>query len=417
MRSHLTAFGLGAAIAVLAGGTLALVAPGVIARHADKDGDVHVINIGDDNNGSFHVREGALNVTAEWKGDFAFAADARSLTSLDGKLTILSKEKGVERKAAFVGKRGEITTKFYIDDNEKEGAEAEKGAADLLQLFARSTSVNIDTRVSALMAAGGKDAVMKEIGELKGSQAIASYIEALAQSTSLASSDVKALAARLENLESDYAKREGVTALLGAGSLDDDALAEILRVAQSIKGDHELRLIIENLAERPISADNFRTVAALISDIDGDHEVRLAVSALLESENVDDAAAARALELASQTIEGDYERRLALEAAGERLDDQKVADATMAMISTIAGGHERRLAIESVASSLPEDSPAWTSLISLVAGIDGDHDRRLAIGSLTSDAPQTDEIRAELRKAAEAIKSEHERSLALEAID
>lgn len=415
MRSHLTAFGVGAGLSLLVAGVFALIAPKIAAN--DEDG-VHIINIGDGDRGSFHLKDEGLDISAEWKGDFALAADGRSLSALKDRLEITSKHKGVVRTAIFTRKGDAISVTTLLDEREEaQGAASGKEAADLLQRFARSSGVGAESRVKAMMAMSGKAAVIDEIGKLEGSHAVGAYVEALASAASLEPADVKSLAARIAGVDSDYAKRNAIAALLSTQQLNDASLAEIINVAKSIKGDHELRLIVEQLAEKPLDSRNFSVASALIGEIEGDHEIRLAVSALLESEGQSDADIARLLQIAAKSIDGDYELRLAIEAAGERVGGQRAGAAALAAIAEIEGDHERRLAIEEVAGELDASSSQWIPLIESAATIGGDFERRLAIESLKGEAPETDGIRAALQKAAESIGSDHERRLALDALE
>lgn len=417
MRSHLTAFGVGAGLSLLAAGAFALIAP-KIARGVDDGDGVHIVNIGNGENGSFHLKDEALNISADWKGDFEFAADGRSLSTLKGSLEVEEKREGISRKAIFSRKDGEISAKSYVGGElVAADAESDKIAGDLLQLFSRTSSVGSEGRVKALMAAGGKKAVIDEIGELVGSHAVGGYIEALAAASSLSREDISQLAARIQSVSSDYAKRSAISALLTTQNLDDASIADILGVAKTIEGDHELRLIVDEIAEKPLSDRNFGVAASLIENIEGDHEIRLAISALLETDGQNDADIARILDIAATSIDGDYELRLAIEAAGERVKGEKAGAAAVQAVAAIEGAHDRRLAIEAVAGALDGASPHWIALIETASGVDGDHERRLAIEAIKSVAPESDDIRAALQKAVTSISSDHERRLALEALE
>ncbi|NWG91543.1 MAG: hypothetical protein HXY21_03410 [Parvularculaceae bacterium] len=417
MRSHMIAFGVGGGLALVAAGALALIAPKFAERHDGGDG-FHIVNITDGGRGSFHLKDDALDVSAEWKGDFSFAADGRSLTALTERLEVASKDQNGERKAVFENRKGAIVARAFKGDRETPaGADADREAGDLLQLFARSSGVNADSRVKAMLTAGGKARVIEEIGALVGGHAVGAYVEALAAEAALDDADVRVLAARVKGLTSDYAKRSALGALLTTQELSEASIAAIIDVAKTIEGDHELRLIVEQLAEKKISERNFAIASRLIDEIEGDHEVRLAVSALLESENLDDADAARALKAAAAKIDGDHELRLALESADERLQDGEVGGAGLAVIAAIEGDHERRLAIEDFADSLEGESPHWIGLAEAAKGVSSDHERRLAVEAIYGAAPQSSDIRAALRQVAETIGSDHERRLALEALD
>lgn len=417
MRSHMTAFGLGAGLSLIAAGALAVFAP-KLAAFGEDEGGVHVVSIGKGGNGSFHLKDDTRDLTAEWKGDFEFAADGRSLTALQKSLEISSKRDGDELKAAFTNADGAVRAAYFKNDDEISGTDGATGAAELLQRFARSSGVNASGRVKAMLASGGKEAVIAEIGRLEGSHATGAYIEELSEQAKLVDDDVSKLTERIRILDGDYARRRALSSLLTAQDLSDAAVAGVIDAAKTIEGDHEVRLIVEELAEKEISARNFSIAAKLIDEIEGDHEIRLAVSALLESENLRGADAARALDVAAKAIAGDHELRLVLESADERLKDAEVGAAGLRLIAAIEGAHERRLAIEEFAGALEEGaSPHWLPLIDAAAGADSDHERRLTIEAIRGAAPETDEIRAALKKAADSIASDHERRLALEAVD
>lgn len=416
MRSHYAAFGVGAGLSLLAAGVFALIAPRVIQAEQDADG-VHVVNIHEGDSGSFQLKDDDRNISAEWKGEFAFAADGRALASLKRRLEITSKEGGVVRKAVFTSEDDAIAVKAYKDDQALDpGEAADREAADLLQLFARASGVGAKDRVAAMIAAGGKARVLEEISALVGEHAVGAYVEALAEATALSDDDVRAIASRAKALESDYAKRKALAALLVSQELSDAAVAEIVEAAKSIEGDHELRLIVEDLADGELSGNAFAAATALVEEIDGDHEVRLAASALLESAALGAGDAARLLEIAAAAIDGDHEMRLVVEAAESRLKEPAVASAALAAIAAIEGAHEKRLAMEGAAAAFDDAGP-WPALIGMAASVGGDHDRRLAIEALAAEAPKTDEIRAALRKAADSIGSDHDRQLALEAVE
>lgn len=416
MRSHMTAFGLGAGLVLLAGGVLAIAGPRFIDIDDERDG-VSVVNLEDGDSGSFQLKDGKLAVAAKWKGDFEFAGDARSLTSLAKSLEVEVEEGGAVRKAVFENKDGKIVVSAFKNDAALAGADADAEAAALLQTFARSSGVNAGQRLKAIIAEGGKAAAIAEIGALTGGHAAGAYIGALAEIASLDDKDVDGLAERIADLKSDFAKRQALASLLEHQKLGESGLQAVLVAAKTIESDHEVRLIIEALSESAMSGTNAAAATALLADIESDHEIRLAVEALVESKALAGADAARAVAAAAAAIDGDYEKRLVIEAAAERLKDAGMAAATIAAADAIEGAHERRLAIDTIAESLDTDSPHWLALIGLAEGIDGDHERRLAVETLADLAPRNAEIKAALAEAAASIGSDHDRRLAQDALN
>ena len=417
MRSHLTAFGVGAGLSLLAAGLFALIAPKLASSTGDEDG-VHIVNIGRGESGTFRIRDGRLDLEATWKGEFAFSADGRSLNALKGELAVVSKTDGVERKAVFKKRDDEIVATVNRDGAEIVAEnDAAQEAADLLQLLSRSSGVNAQSRVKAMLSEGGKERVMTEIGALRGAHATSAYVEELANAASLSQTEVASLLEKLRGLESDYAKRNALSALIRTQKLNEQSVAAALDVAGSIEADHEVRLIVEEISENDLAGRMPSLAVDLIGKIENDHEVRLAIAALLESDRVSGEAAARALALAAERIEGDYELRLAVEAAGDRIKSPPVAAAALRAIEAIEGDHDRRLAIEELAGRIGPEAEFWPAVINAAASVGGDYERRLAIEAVASSAPQREDLRAALQKAAETISSDHERRLAFEAID
>ncbi len=414
MKSHLTAFGLGAGLVLLAAGVLAVVGP----RFIDVDDDgVSVVNFEDGDSGSFQLKEGGLALAAKWKGAFAFSSDARSLTTLDRSLEVEVKDGDTIRKAVFEKANDKVAVTVSRNDEALSGAAADAEAAELLQLFARSSGVNAEQRLSLIIAAGGKAAAIEEIGELTSGHAAGAYIGSLAEIATLDDADIASLSPQIATQKSDYAKRRALAALLEHQKLSDAGLQQVLAAAKSISSDHEVRLIVEALAENEMSPVNAAAATGLLADIESDHEVRLAAEALIQGGALKPTDAAEAAAAALGAIEGDYEKRLVIEAAAERLDEAAMAAALIAGAGGIKGAHERRLAIEKIGENIGEASSSWPALIALVKGVDGDHERRLSVEALASHAPKTAEARASLIEAVATIGSDHDRRLAEDALN
>jgi len=419
MRSHLTAFGLGAGLVLLVAGVVLIAGPRFIEIDGDDSDDdgVSIVNVDDGDSGSFQIKDGKLAVTAKWKGAFAFAGDARSLTSLAHSLEIESREGDERRKAIFENKDGKILVAAVLNDAALAGPEADAQAATLLQTFARASGVNAEERLKALIADGGKSAAIGEITSLAGGHAVGAYVSALSALATLDEQDVKDLSEQIAGLSSDYAKRQALGAMLKHQKIGPGGLQAVLGAAKTIKSDHEVRLIIEALSENAMTSAHAEAVTALLSDIESDHETRLAVEALVDSRSIVGADAARAVEAAISSIDGDYEKRLVVEAARARLGDADMDAAAIKAAGAIKSGHDRRLAIETVAGALSPQSPVWLTLIGLAEGVEGDHERRLAIESLAEHAPRDEATRGALAAAAASIGSDHDRRLAQDALN
>lgn len=416
MKSHLTAFGLGAGLVLLAAGALAILGPRFIEIDGDDDG-VSVVNFEDGDSGSFQLKDGEFALAAKWKGEFAFAGDARSLTSLDRALEVELKQGDEVRRAVFENRNGKVEAAAYRNDQLLAGAESAAEAAALLQSFARASGVNAEQRLKAIIAGGGKSAAIEEIGALSGGHAAGAYIGALAELATLDDADITKLSARVAQLKSDYAKRRALAAILENQKLSESGLQAVLAAAKSIGSDHEVRLIVEALAHHEMSPASAAAAISLLADIESDHEIRLATEALIQGEALSAVDAAGAAGAALAAIKGDYEKRLVIEAASKRLSDGEMTAAVIAGANGIKSAYERRLAIGTIAEAIDASSPSWLDLIALAKGVDSDYERRLAIEALAGRAPKTREAKTALADAAASISSDHDRRLAREALD
>jgi len=274
-RSHLTAMAAG--LVVLALALLVLMAGLAIVGEGEGR---NVIQFGGGDAGEFSLAEGDTRLEAVWAGEFAFAADGRGFERIDGRLEITETQDGVAERAVFKGDDDLESTTYEVDGAARP---AEPGAFDLLARFVRTSGLEADARIEALLAAGGAEAALDEIARLPGA----------------------------------YSKRVYAVALAEGGPLSEEALAALIAAAGDLPKDYDRRQVIEALADaQSMSAPNVAALAAAAAALEDPREARLAIAAI--AEHAPDTEDARApLRAAAETIDDERERERALKAVDQ----------------------------------------------------------------------------------------------------
>lgn len=182
-------------------------------------------------------------ITVQMRGTAEFTDDDRDVKSLTpgGILRIqegnwFSPERVYEIRADWSGK---LTRTYEVDGNEKPiNASAQAWAASAMLYVIRESGVGAAARVQRILARGGPDAVLQEVGQIN----------------------------------SDWSKKIYLEELVGHGRLDDDQLRDTLRAARRIGSDGDKCQFLIDVADqylRPNLREPWFSVAGTISS-DGD---------------------------------------------------------------------------------------------------------------------------------------------------
>ncbi len=349
---------------------------------ADDSRTVAFVREGDQ--GAFRYRGDALEVEAEWRGDFTLNAEGDDVASLDGKLWIALERDARSEKAIFEPRRDGVRRRYFRDGEEAEGAEAEAGAAAAFATFMRVSGVQADQRVRAILDSAGAGAALAEIAALESDLAVRRYVLALNDLHELSGADIAALSDILRRMENDQDLRLTLSGLLETDGIGAPAVRSLLEAARGMESAHDIRKLIESAAAGPLDDAGMAQVIRLYGRIDGDHDLRKAAEALLES----------------GALTPD-QRALALAAAAGRID----------------GDRDMRVLLETAAPDLPASGALVDAWFDGFAGIDTSRDQRLALEAIANGAAASPALAAAYRKAAAAIDDRRDREGALDALD
>lgn len=376
----------------------------------------HVVN---GERGEFRLKDDERILSAKWRGDFDLAATGDAIAALEDTLEIELEENGAVARAVLETKADAIETRYFLDGEEQpEGAQTDAAIAELVVAFMRASGVKAEARVEALIAAGGTNAVLAEIGDMDNDNAIQRYAVALSRQAEMSDAEVGALAQTLKTVESDGEVQQALSAIIENQTVSAEVAPLLLDAARGIEGDHDMRKLLETFAEGPLNAEAADLAIDLYARIDGDYDLRKAAEALLENDALTDAQAARILATAADRIDGDHDMRLVLSETALRFSETAAfTEAWLAGFDALQSSNEQRLSIEEAAEG-DHPAAAWAALIERTEAIGSDHDRRLAMQAIAERIDASDQaLAAAYRAAAEGIGSDHDRRRALEALE
>ena len=292
-----------------------------------------------------HISAGDCDVTIRAIGKVRFASDLSDVQSVPaGGSFLLTESDALTTRRIEIRSDdgGRMTRKFTVDGVERPwDDEGRRWLATVLVALERRTAFTADTRVPALYKEGGVDAVLKEIALLSGDHARRRYFEALFEATpSLSESETRRaleIAGKMDsdyevaqtlisiaktgkigggstaylqavgNIESDFETRRVLTALLKSTTVDTEAMALLLNVADNIESDFELAELLISVSKRGLETSGARTAFfKAVATIESDFERRRVLSAILKSADNSEAVQTSLLESASG-IESDFE--------------------------------------------------------------------------------------------------------------
>lgn len=353
-------------------------------------GNTSISRNSDDENDTWraHISAGDCDLTIRTIGKVRFASDLSDVQSVppNGSFLLTESDALTTRRIEIRSDAsGRMTRKFTVDGDERPwDDEGRRWLATVLVAFERRTAFTADTRVPSLFREGGVDAVMKEMALLSGDHARRRYFEALFKETpSLSESDTRRaleLAGKMDsdfevaqtliaiaktgkigsgstaylqavrNIESDFETRRVLTTLVKSATMDEEAMALLLNVADNIESDFELAELLLSVSTRGLTSSNSRDAFfKAVATIESDFERRRVLSSLLKRADNSDEVQARLLQSASE-IESDFELASFLVSFAKKYPDMNAAmrESFMKAADSIESEHEYGRVMQSV---------------------------------------------------------------------
>lgn len=339
----------------------------------------------------------------------------RSLTVKGGNAR---SEPGAGKDAPPAAASGELSRIWRVNGVEQPfDAEARRWLARVLPGVLRETGLQREARIQRIVAAGGVDAVLAEIGLIQSGHARKRYLQSLLARSSLNDKQFQAALKLVSGIEGEHDKRGALAALATTQTLSAPQQVALLGVIAGMESDFEQRSALAALAPRltPVPAVQNAWINTLRT-LDSDYQRREAI-VVLTRKGQQPAHADLALQ-SLQYIDSDFERGQALGMVLRSVDAPSPAQ-MMKMAEAIRGmrsDFEQRNAMARLVRRADPDSATAQVLLKVVQGMESAHEQSASLialaRTLPRDASVIEAYRAVLRPLPEHEREPAERALA-----
>ncbi len=400
------------------------------------------------------IRDGRRQLRIDLRGEVETTSDERGLARLGPGASLVIEERKRRwrrRLEASPGPDGEPQIAWFVDRKRADfDAEGHEWLARALSEVYRATGLDAERRVARLLASGGPDGVLAEIGKIPGDGVQRLYFEQLLAQAELGAEDLESVLRRMaREIGSDHEMGKLLAAIPNA-SLERDATADaFVAAAGTVGSDHELR---RALAAHLESGDSTFAVCEALLDaagsIGGDWELAellTRAAAACPADRELPPGYARAL----RSIGTDFEQRRALAAAfgrpglgAEELErllatatgigsdfdlaellvelaasyPGRLPEATFRAAATLGTDYERRRVLSAVVARPDLDTEVVSQVLESARGIGSDHEMAQLLLELAERYPLDADLRPAFDRAVATIGNEYERQRILAAV-
>lgn len=397
------------------------------------------------------------SIEAHSSGTVRLNAEATAIESINsGGYFEINERKGdnLRRLRVEPGTNGQLTYTYKINGAQHEfDADARAWFSSFLLELERVSGFGASTRVPALLAKGGPQAVLTEITQLRADYVRQIYfiklfenatlpaplvVKALDQARNEISTDYSlaqvllTIAQRYDlndeaqrvaflnaanNLHTDYEHSRVLIELLKRPNLSPQILRAALESAKSIRTDYEKGRILTTLAGlSTFDESEINTYLDLANAIGTDYEHSRTLMALMEHQKLSPAAVSQILKSAS-SIRTDYEKsRILIAVNGSNQFDEKQISTYLTLVDSIGTDYERSRDLIALMHEHKLASESVAKIISEAQKIGTDYEKARVL----TEAAQRYELQGATReayiKAANSIGTEYERNRTLAAI-
>lgn len=354
----------------------------------------------------------------EVSGDVTFAPDDSGISAMaaGAQFELYVRRGGTSRSLEVENVAGRLEHRYELDGKAHAfDADARAWLARTLPHLMRETGMQAEVRGKRLLAGGGPDALLAEIGRIENDYSRGRYLAVLFAEATLDDAQLDRTLAIAGKIGSDYELRRALEGGLAGRTLSPAHQAKLLSAAAGISSDYEQAQLLVALAgtqtlEGPVLAA-WHTV---LDGIASDYEQRRVLMALLE--NGSPAAVSLALESATN-LGSDYEAGQLLAAAAPATRGNPAALAAwLRVVDGIASDYEHRQALVRLLEAGPVDLAIADAVLASLAGIGSGYETGQALQALAAVMPADAALFERYRAAARRL-SDHERGQAEKALD
>lgn len=348
----------------------------------------HII---ESNNGKWDIKttntRDGVTIKIRAEGRFESNADETGFSSMTKKsyMDITETKGGTTRRVRFESDGNQIDETYWLNGNKtSKDAAMTQWVAEVIPAMYRQTGLDVERRTKRIYARGGTDAVINEIGLIRGSYGSRVYAENLTEIGTFNDAQVERLIASVKDRQGSYDLRQTLTAI---GSNVD------------------------------LSKNGWRAFAEGILEISGSYDRRETLVEVADGAG-DDAETRHILLKAAHGVSGDYDKReTLLNMAGKFPKDTETMQEMATVAKTISGSYDLRVTLSTLAERGGYDEAGWLALMDAITEISGDYDTRETLIAFAEEMPRTPALEAKYRELLETIGGDYDREQAEEALE
>lgn len=350
---------------------------------------------------------------------------------------------------------GQLKYSYSVNGNAQPfDASARQWLSEFLLQLERTSAFAVDTRVPALLAKGGPNAVLAEIDQLQSDYARDVYFRKLLDLTTLPPNlAVKAIDQAGREIHTDYDLAQVLLTIAQKYGLDDEGQrAAFLNASSKLNTDYEHSRVLIELLKRPnlspqtlrMALDSARnihtdyeksrilvtlaglgtfdereldTYLALVGDINTDYERSRSIMALMEHQKLNPAAISTILKTAAK-INTDYEKSRVLLAVNESNNfDEKEIPVYLKLVDSVNTDYERSRDLIALMERHHLGNDSVAHVIAATQRIGTDYEKARVLVEVAQHYPISGEVKDAYLTAAKSIGTEYERNRTLAALN
>jgi beta-lactamase regulating signal transducer with metallopeptidase domain len=321
------------------------------------------------------------NVDLHAEGEIKFNSDATDIQSISsgGFFEVNLRQGSTLKQIKITPSANGLQYVYKLNGNQQPfDGEAKTWFAHFLLDLERTTGFAADTRVPALLAKGGPNAVLDEISNLQSDYVRGIYFRKLLEQPKLSAPIVQRIIQQAgEQVHSDYELARVLMTVSKQYDLPDEASrTAFLNATGKLKSDYEHSRVLIELLHRPnISKENVRVALNSASGIKSDYEKSRILLSLLDQKSFDQSELDFYLKMVT-TIQSDYEKSRDLLAPMQKytLDADKI-NRIMEATSGINSDYEKSRLLLGLVKQGKFNEAQITSYLKVVDAMKSDYER------------------------------------------
>ena len=336
--------------------------------------------------------DGYKRWTATWSGDncsvdlraegeIKFNAEATEIQSIasGGSFEVNLRQGSTLKQVRVTPSGSSLQYVYKLNGTEQPfTGDAKTWFSQFLLALERSTGFSAVTRVPALLAKGGPNAVLDEINNLQGDYVRGVYFRRLLEQPGLPAPVVlRVIKQSSDQINSDYELARVLMTVSKQYDLPDEASrTAFLNASGKLKSDYEHSRVLIELLKRPnISKENVNMALKSAENIKSDYEKSRILLSLMDQKSFEQSQLDFYLKLV-ESIHSDYEKSRDLLAPMQKYTlaaDQ--INRIMAATATIGSDYEKSRLLVSLAAKGKFDEAQMTNYLKVVDSMKSDYER------------------------------------------